>query len=1000
MATEDYFSKSTPPSGPGILVQPAAGPAMPELETGAAAVGTAIAEAGKVAQAISIKWANSEDHVRATLALTDFAVQANALEHGSSNDPNYFVSSDKLKISLEALKKEKLETIQDPIRRSDADRSMTMRIIAGVNAAASAGRSRAISAQSGAADALDANALTQFSANMEDKAKQQAILADRYAQIDKDVQAGMYTGHAGFQRKAKIGHETSLAEVYYDGRADPAGTVARLADPKNYPGIQPAQRQSLGAHYDGQVLQAKSDDFRLQAQKDVPAVRGIVEMATRPQEDPGLVTPGNINLLDVQPVADPATGQPMTVKSMSFEQDGKQILIPTVVGGKALTPDQAIAQYNKPPEQGGGKHFGIFNTAEEASQASEALHRKQSILTDTPAGRTLLSMPPHMRYRTVEGAKGDINALDSNATQQAIRLAAYNRDTDNVVEVLKQKGDVADIRIKNALELNNAACNRGNQAACTYLGELNQLIQMRPFQLAARGMEIPRLEAEVTRIRGNLEAIGADPNAAQFKALKQLEAVLQENKRAQKEEPILLGQGSGAYTIGPADLAAAAAGDPLASRALRERGLQAEQTRRAQGGDGNPWMKAEKDQWSAQWSNAGAAGQHAILRALAGAMPTRETYIAAVTAIGGEKYATENVRKILFQQPTIAADIVRGGVLRATDERAKEASESVRSDLLSHIDTKGGLFVNPSQQTQAIEMTLDLDTQRRQNQGKLYDKNATGGLQQAWDDINGPIETLNYRKTPITPGLPVGKFKDAWINLNPSETTRMGGVFDRTGRELTAAQLGSGAVLRPTEPGSSVYWVGMYRPGAADEFVGFLDASGNPSRVDMKGVIERYVPPAAQPMTTGAPARKATEGGPGFLGPGSAQPATTAQQFVPSPQEELLSGRQVLSPQQQAAQADFDRQVLADMRKTHPNETDDQLQHRLDVVNEAMGRDVARQQMQLFYPTPENTPGLDVDAFANAVEGFPMSQNVEDRRLEHTQRAMSSRRATTGDRQR
>ena len=153
-------------------------------------------------------------------------------------------------------------------------------------------------------------------------------------------------------------------------------------------------------------------------------------------------------------------------------------------------------------------------------------------------------------------------------------------------------------------------------------------------------------------------------------------------------------------------------------------------------------------------------------------------------------------------------------------------------------------------------------------------------------------------------------------------------------------------------------------------------------------------------MTTGAPARKATEGGPGFLGPGSAQPATTAQQFVPSPQEELLSGRQVLSPQQQAAQADFDRQVLADMRKTHPNETDDQLQHRLDVVNEAMGRDVARQQMQLFYPTPENTPGLDVDAFANAVEGFPMSQNVEDRRLEHTQRAMSSRRATTGDRQR
>lgn len=1000
MATEDYFSKGTAPSGPGILVQPAAGPAMPELETGAAAVGAAIAEAGKAAQAISIKWANSEDHVRATLALTDFAVQANALEHGSSNDPNYFVSSDKLKLGLEALKKEKLETIQDPIRRADADRSMTMRIISGVNAAASAGRSRAISAAKGAEDGLDANALTQFSANMEDPTKRNAVLADRYAQIDKSVAAGIYTAHDGFVRKTKIGHETSLAEVYYEGRVDPAGTAARLADSKTgaYPGLQPAQRQSLAAHYDGQVLQAKSDDFRLQAQKDVPAVRGIVDMATRPQDDPGLVQPGNINLLDVQPVADPATGQPMTVKSMSFEQDGKQILIPTVVGGKALTPDQAIAQYNKPPEQGGGKHFGIFDTAENANAASESLHQKQSILTDTPAGRTLLSLPPHMRYRTVEGAKGDINQVDAIATQQAIRLAAFNRDTDPVVEVLKQKGDVADLRIKNALEVNEKACNRGNQTSCTYLGELKQLIQMRPFQQAARQMDIPTLEAKTTRMRADLEAIGADPNAAQFTALKQLEAVLAEQRRAQKEEPILLGQGSGAYVIGPTDLAAAAAGDPLAARQLRERGIQSEQTRRALGGDGNPWLKDEKDKWATQWNNAPAAGRHAMLTALAGAMPTRETYVAAVTAIGGEKYANENLRKILFQQPTVASDIVRGGERRATDDKAKEASDSVRSDLLSYIDTKGGIY-QPQQQTQAVELTLDLDTQRRANRGELYNKNATSGLQQAWNDINGPIETVNYRKTPITPGLPVGKFKDAWVNLNPSETARMGGVFDRTGRELTAAQLGSGAVLRPTEPGSSVYWVGMYRKDAPDEFVGFLDASGNPSRVDMKGVIDRYVPPAAQPIITG-PARKATEGGPGFLGPGSAQPATTAQQFVPSPNEELLAGRQVLSPQQQAAQTEFDRQVLADMRKTHPNETDDQLQHRLDVVNEAMGRDVARQQMQLFYPTAENTPGLNVDAFANAVEGFPMSQNVEDRRLEHTQRAMSSRRATTGDRQR
>ena len=69
----------------------------------------------------------------------------------------------------------------------------------------------------------------------------------------------------------------------------------------------------------------------------------------------------------------------MTVRSMSFEENGKEILIPTIVNknGKwvELSDDEAIDWYHRT-----GEYLGIFNSVAEANAYAEQLHEQQASL--------------------------------------------------------------------------------------------------------------------------------------------------------------------------------------------------------------------------------------------------------------------------------------------------------------------------------------------------------------------------------------------------------------------------------------------------------------------------------------------------------------------------------------------------------------------------------------------------------------------------------------------
>jgi hypothetical protein len=89
-----------------------------------------------------------------------------------------------------------------------------------------------------------------------------------------------------------------------------------------------------------------------------------------------MVEKGNIDL-NARPVVKNQDGSISTVKSLSVEQDGKEVLIPSISpDGKALSTKDAIAEWEKTKtkDKPYGDHLGVFSNVADADAYAQQLH--------------------------------------------------------------------------------------------------------------------------------------------------------------------------------------------------------------------------------------------------------------------------------------------------------------------------------------------------------------------------------------------------------------------------------------------------------------------------------------------------------------------------------------------------------------------------------------------------------------------------------------------------
>ncbi len=131
-----------------------------------------------------------------------------------------------------------------------------------------------------------------------------------------------------------------------------------------------------------QDVQAQKRQAFQQAKEAKVKSRVANQMEHDRQTARGLVTPGTIDLTR-RPQVKNEDGSVSTVRSMSVNMDGKEVLIPTVsaIQNRVLSEDEAIAEYQQT-----GQHLGIFKSSGAASAYAEKLHQQQAEFYKQPDG--------------------------------------------------------------------------------------------------------------------------------------------------------------------------------------------------------------------------------------------------------------------------------------------------------------------------------------------------------------------------------------------------------------------------------------------------------------------------------------------------------------------------------------------------------------------------------------------------------------------------------------
>ena len=183
--------------------------------------------------------------------------------------------------------------------------------------------------------------------------------------------------------------------AYVNAVAKALGVSADAKVDVKDPVVLAALTEAIIKHENGAVPYSKE-----QIQAGVEAALGMRELAQPGMTDgrelappAGLLESGNIDL-NARPVVHNDDGSISTVRTISVNMDGQEILIPTISeDGRIMSDDEAVQQYLET-----GKHFGKFDTAKNATAYAEQLHEQQASQYLSPA-----APPPDIQPESLAG---------------------------------------------------------------------------------------------------------------------------------------------------------------------------------------------------------------------------------------------------------------------------------------------------------------------------------------------------------------------------------------------------------------------------------------------------------------------------------------------------------------------------------------------------------------------------------------------------------------------
>lgn len=873
-----YRATQRVPEGPQAVIAPVNAVA-PDF----GAIGTSIENFGKAGQAFALKLADAQGDTQVNDAKTKYLEDLYKLEQEYSGSQDFQTAGQEFHKARQERAAELLGGVSDFNKRTALRQYFTV---------------HGISSQGKVDNALYAGEADFNVARLNERSTEavrrvalagspieaQSIADEWNRDVDAQIKAGWISRKDAVQRKVVFNQTTDDAAALQLIRLNPSQALTELSDPEKFKWLGPVQRENLKTQALAHKDQLASLELSNIAQRDPARALSTIGRITRPVDASVLFERG---VIPIESNGDPTVVSSKGAMGLSQLMPGTARDVAAQIGRRdiaAMDDAQLRAFLTNPANAGINKQIGLtyftsmLNRYDGHIAPALAAYNAGPGKADEWMARAREQFGPHFtaaQFQSVVGytetrdyigkfynkVGGDLGGgglsptarLQASATastaaahQDTERLSAIKaiaqigRETDDPAGLYKAGYDVDAGRYAAWRQSQMQAALAGDNAAAKALRDADFQRELLPFRQQALATPPAQLEALVGSEEARLANLANVPLDDKNR-LDVFRETLKSVKEARAENPI--GLAERARLIAPGSLVAidpkADAADHNFQRALGVRAAQANAAAEFYQGGANVFKPNELAAMKTRWAEATPQEQQRLLRAF-GANLSGQAFGDTLRAVIGENAQhMEIIARLAPSRPDLAGEILTGAALLKTKEIG-EKGDVVRGALAQKFG--GQIYPTPQMQHQVVDAALALYVARRGASGQLYDTGDQAALEQAIEDVSGPIIRRNGMRTPVTPGLAPRDFSAALDNLTQADVNLFGGAMDASGHAFSPAEISQHAVLKPMAPGSSRYLVGLRDQRARDGFAPIfsLSEAGAPLIVDMGVLAARH----------------------------------------------------------------------------------------------------------------------------------------------------------------